>query len=119
MVFADPILLLLYGQTFPHQLALLAVLGAYAAFGHVATIALAGLRSLAVMRPAFAAQAVIAVVSLAIAWPLATFGGAVAALGGILAARAALTGSWVLLLRWKVRAVEAGQMSSGCERVSK
>jgi O-antigen/teichoic acid export membrane protein len=107
MLLADPILTLLYGQTFPDQLAILAILGAYAAFGHVATIALAGLRALAIMRPAVLIQAVIAVISLAVAWPLATTWGVLGALGGVLAARGALTGSWMLLLRQKATTMTA------------
>jgi O-antigen/teichoic acid export membrane protein len=99
MLFADLILTVLYGRTFPDQLAILAILGAYAAFGHVSTIVLSGLRALSFMRPAFFVQVVIAAISVAMAWPLATHWGVVGALAGVLVARAAITGCWILLLR--------------------
>lgn len=109
MLLADPILTIMYGRTFPDQLAILAILGAYAALGHVATILLAGLRSLEFMRPPFLVQVIVAAASLALAWPIATHWGVVGALAGVLAARLALTGSWALLFRAKTMTLHGAQ----------
>lgn len=104
LLLADPLLMLMYGHTFDHQLAILELLGAYAAFGHVAAIVRAGLRALEAMRLAFLVQLVVSALLLATALPIAQQFGVVGALMAVLAARATLTAVWGVLLRNKVTA---------------
>lgn len=105
LLLADPLLILMYGHTFDHELAILELLGAYAALGHVAAIVRAGLRAFESMRPAFLAQLAISALSLVTALPIAQQFGVVGALMGVLAARAMLTAIWALLLRSRVAAM--------------
>lgn len=109
ILLADVILNLMYGRTFPDQLAILAILGGCAALLHVSTIVFAGLRSLEFMRPAFFIQAAITALLLALAWPIATNFGVTGALAGVLVARLALTVCWSLLLKARVTTLEGAR----------
>jgi O-antigen/teichoic acid export membrane protein len=105
LILADPLLTLMYGRTFDDQLAILALLGAYAALGHVAAIMRAGLRALEFMRPAFFSQLAVSALALAVAVPIAEQFGVVGALTGVLIARAALATIWTLLFKNKAAAL--------------
>jgi O-antigen/teichoic acid export membrane protein len=99
ILFADSIMLLIYERTFPDQVAILAVLGAYYALGHVTTVVFAGLRAVGYMQAAFWAQVVVGAGSAAVAWYVTKHWGVVGALLALLTARLLLTGQLALLLR--------------------
>lgn len=99
MIFSNPLMLLIYERTFPDQVAILAILGAYYALGHVVTIVFAGLRAVGVMRAAFWTQVIIGAVSVAVAWLAAKYLGIIGILATLLLVRLALTSQLTLLLR--------------------
>ena len=66
LLFADPIMQLVYGRTFPEQHLLIAIFGGFLILAHVILASLYGLRALNMMRGAFFAQAAVAVVALTV-----------------------------------------------------
>jgi O-antigen/teichoic acid export membrane protein len=103
MVFANPIMFLVYGRVFSNQLAILAILGACYALAHVAFVVSAGLRALCLMREAFWSQTIVGFVSVGIAWFVAKQWGAIGALLALLAARILMSGQLSLILRKALR----------------
>ena len=101
MIFADPIMLLVYGQTFPDQLPVAALLGAYHVLLHVTIVTNAGLRATESMRAAFYTQVIVGAVSVVLCWSFVHQWGVVGALSALLLARCMLTGQMTLLLHRK------------------
>lgn len=117
MSFANPILLIMYGQTFPHQVAIIALLGTFAALGYLVMVVYAGLRALQFMRYAVMAEAAVAVPSLGTAWSIATEWGVVGSLTGLLVARITVASLLIIVLRRKAKAI-SGEADSRAQIVN-
>jgi O-antigen/teichoic acid export membrane protein len=102
-VFVDPILLVVYGQTFADAAVITAILGSCLALGHVTSVIYAGLRALKRLRATFICQAVVGAICLATAWPVAAKWGVVGALSEMLVARIVVAGLFALSLRRHTR----------------
>lgn len=120
MIFADPILMLVYGQPFENAVAIIAIFGAAAALSYVASVINAGLRALVRVRASFFAQAAVGVGALLTAWPAAEAGGVLGALTVLLVARAALTAQLAVLLYRRVSDVPApvGRAAAGASHAA-
>lgn len=105
MLFANPIMLLVYKRTFADQLAILAIFGALYAMAHVNYVVASGLRSLGLMRQVFWSQAIIGVGSVAVAWYVAKTWGVIGTLSAQLFARMLMTGQIAFILRIGARSV--------------
>jgi O-antigen/teichoic acid export membrane protein len=90
--FVDPILHVVYGQTFPNAAAITAILGTCVAIAYSTSVIYAGLRALEQVRDTFFFQAVMAAICLATAWSVAADWGVVGALGALLAVRLTMLG---------------------------
>ncbi|MEQ1867513.1 MAG: hypothetical protein ABL996_23025, partial [Micropepsaceae bacterium] len=101
MVFADPIMHLVYGRTFPDQLAIMAIFGAQHAFVFITMVITAGLRAVDGVGASFWTQVVMAAVSVAGLWIAVHIWGTLGALSVLLLVRMALAGvrGWLLLRR--------------------
>lgn len=115
MMFADPILFLVYQRTFPDQLAIIAISGALYAVGHVMAILFSGLRALGLMQAAFWSQVLIYAVAMPIAWYVSSIWGVVGALSMLLVIRLALTTQLALLVRRRAGGASLGEQSAGTE----
>lgn len=98
-LFVEPILHFVYGQTFPDEVAITAILGTCLALAYVTSVVFAGLRALQRVRWAVFFQAVVGALCLVTAWPVAANWGVVGALGALLVARIVLTSLFALSLR--------------------
>lgn len=103
-IFVDPILHLVYGQTFPHAAAITAILGTCVAIAYSTSVCYAGLRALEQVRDTFFFQAVMGAICLAAAWSVAADWGVVGALSALLAVRLTMLCLFALSLRRHARA---------------
>jgi len=109
-LFVDPILYVVYGQTFPNAAAITAILGASVALAYATSVVYAGLRALERVRAPFFFQAMMGAVCLLTVWPMAVNWGVVGALSVLLIARVLMVGLFTLSLRKHARlALERAQ----------
>lgn len=108
-VFVDPILYVVYGQTFADAAAITAILGACVALGHVTSVIYAGLRALKRLGVTFFLQAVVGALCIATAWPVATQWGVIGSLSELLIARVVVAALLALSLRAYAGATEGGK----------
>lgn len=104
VVFADPIMQVLYGQTFENQAVLIMAFGAYNALTFVAFVITAGLRALDAVASTFVPQAILSAASLFIALYAVGNLGIVGTLFALLGMRLVFTMQLAMALRRKITA---------------
>jgi O-antigen/teichoic acid export membrane protein len=99
MLFADELMLFLYGQIFEQQLTILGVLGVCLALAPADSVITAALRSLGEIKRAFWGQAALGLVSLISGWYLTSTFGVLGALTAYFFVRIVSTGQFAMALQ--------------------
>jgi O-antigen/teichoic acid export membrane protein len=104
LIFADPVMHFVYGNSFADQRALILAFGMYSVLAHIGFVMIAGLRALGAARDVFVPQVVLSVTSMAFAIYTVNVWGIVGALYALLVLRALFTAYLAITLRRRASA---------------
>jgi len=104
MIFADPVMQFVYGNSFADQRALILAFGTYSVLAHIGFVMIAGLRALDAARLVFIPQVVLSATSMVFAIYTVNVWGIVGALYALLVLRALFTAYLTLALRKRAKA---------------
>jgi O-antigen/teichoic acid export membrane protein len=104
MIFADPVMQFVYGNSFADQRALILAFGTYSVLAHIGFVMIAGLRALDAARVVFIPQVVLSATSMVFAIYTVNVWGIVGALYALLVLRALFTAYLTLALRKRAKA---------------
>jgi O-antigen/teichoic acid export membrane protein len=111
MVFATPIMNLVYNHSFPNQVLILGIFGVFFAMGIVNAVVYAGLRALEHLYSAFLLHLSVGVFCVALTGFASHAFGVLGALGVMLIARLFLTSQIVLVFQLRIRSLSQGAPS--------
>jgi O-antigen/teichoic acid export membrane protein len=103
LIFADPIMLFVYGTSFEDQRALILAFGTYSVLAHIGFVMIAGLRALDAARAVFVPQVVLSATSMVFAIYTVNVWGVVGALYALLVLRALFTAYLTISLRQRAK----------------